>query len=143
MANGCCPTVQGLDSADISCASATPTCGCANGSTPFYNQTGLIQETHCQSTTVQQFIASLSLTADFVMPIIGQEGIMVFQGLAQIQIGIYLWNATYGYLVVTDFDPLSGEVTVMNEGQTGNAVAGTVIPRCTLFNVVGPPCDCD
>lgn len=117
--------------------------GCGGSTSPFYNQAGVIQETHCQSTTVQQFVASLASGSSFVMPGCNETTVITFPGLSRLQVGSYLWSATYGYLVVTAFDSLSGQVTALNECQTGNAAAGTVIPACTLFNVVGPPCDCD
>lgn len=139
MSCGCGCSGSQINSSDQCAASA---CGCGGNALPFYNQAGLIQETHCQSMTVVQYAASLSLTMDFVMPAVGGEAIVMFQGLTQIQIGSYLWNATYGYLLVTAFDPYSGEVTVENDGYYNNAAAGTVIPRCSLFNITAPPCDC-
>lgn len=144
MGNGLYKSVGEINTQDSNCASGVQPCspGCGTGASPFYNQAGAIQETHCQSTTVQQFVASLALDTDFVMPACDTEAIITFSGLAQIQIGSYLWSVTYGYLNVTGFDSLSGEVTVMNECQAVNAAPGTVVPRCTLFNVVDPPCNC-
>lgn len=142
--NNC--TVPGVDTADSDCAAAntcgcgfTSDCGCGNGSAPYYNQASAIQETHCQSVTNILYSASLSCGSAFVMPTCNHEVVINFPSLYQIQIGSYLWNATYGYLLVTGFNQISQQVTAMNECQVANAAPGTVIPRCTLFNVVGPP----
>lgn len=140
MSSNCCQ-VPGVNTADNNCSAANSSCGCGNSGTssPYYNQAGSIQETHCQSTTVQQYAAALSTGSAFVMPTCNHEAIINFPGLTRIQVGSYLWNATYGYLLITGFDPVSGDVTVMNECQAGNAAPGTTILRCTLFTVTGPP----
>lgn len=130
----------------MSCASCgTSPCQCSSQQssvTPYYNCGTSIQETHCQSITQQIFVTAISSGNSFVMPACNIKAEIYFPGLANIQIGSYLWNVQIGYLNVTDFDFLSQKVTVMNECQDGNIAPGTVINQCALFNVVDPPCFC-
>lgn len=131
-------TVPGLDSSDTVCAAAN-VCGCGGSTPPYYNQASPVQETHCQAVTQIAYDASLSVSVSFVMPACNLHGLLTIPGLRRLQIGSYLWNAVYGYLLVIGFDPISQQVQVTNECTAGNAAPGTVIPACTLWNVVGPP----
>lgn len=145
-----CSSCGGSSSINTNSCAQTNSCSCSSGGcvqssvqtgtpVPFYNNGKCMQEAHCSSVIQQIFVTALSVQSQFVWPACSVETVLSFLGLAVIQIGSYLWNAQYGYLVVTDFDPLTGDVTAMNECTAGNVAPGTVIPRCTLFNVVDAP----
>ena len=129
----------GCNSCQSNCQCNTPA---KSSVSPYYNQAGCVQETHCQSVIQTVFVTALASKSDFIVPNCNGFGIINFEGLANIQIGSYLWNATFGYFLVTAFDYMSGDVTIKNECLLGNAAPGTSIPRCTLFNIVDPPCNC-
>lgn len=136
-------TVGQINTADGSCSASCNPCSCNATPAPYYDNCSTpVQEEHCIPTTVQQFVTALSSASAFVMPACNQTAVITFAGLARMLVGSYLWNPLYGFLVVTGFDPLSGQVRVQNECLTGNAAPGTIIPRCTLFNVTVPPCSC-
>ena len=136
----CVPQTVGLGCQKCGCG----TCQCDQSSqaspTPYYNASPGIQECHKQVTIQQSFVTSISTSSSFNMPACNATGVLILPGLQKIQVGSYLWNATYGYLKVISFDYLSSQVVITNECQTGNASPGTAVPACTLFNVVDPPC---
>lgn len=137
----CCQTCGGViaaNTADETCNA----CTCTGTPAPYYNQGCAVQESHCMPVINQVFVTALSNAFSFIIPACNKTAIITFPGLVSIQIGSYLWSSTYGYLVVTEFDSQSGQVRVMNECLTGNAAPGTAVPRCSLFNVVDPPCNC-
>lgn len=138
---GCSPA--GINTC-TGCGSNPCQCGqmVRSSPSPYYNQAGCIQETHCQSIVQQLFVAAVSTGADFVMPDCNATVTIPFPGLVSIQIGSYLWNYEVGYLLVTGFDAIASLVTLKNECLIGNAAPGKVIARCTLFNSVTPPCTC-
>lgn len=125
-----------------SCGEACSVCGdtCSpNTPTPYYNQAGAVQECHSQPYVQQILVAAISSGMDFVMPLCGGTAYTIFHGLTALQVGSYLWNATYGYLRVTMFNSLTGETKLVNDCLAANAAPGTLIPRCTLFTVTAPP----
>lgn len=132
----------------MTCGCSGSNCGCTNDCasacavttpTPYYNQAGAVQECHDQPVVQQILVAALSTGADFIMPACNVEAVVPFLGLTVLQIGSYLWNATYGYLRVTAFNSLTGETKVINDCVPPNVAPGTLIPRCTLFTVTAPP----
>ena len=111
--------------------------------TPFFNASCNVQECHTKTVVQQTFITTVSTGKAFNMPACGASITILIPGLQKIQVGSYLWNATYGYLYVVSFNFLTSQVTVRNDCTSGNAAAGTLIPACTLFNVVDPPFETD
>lgn len=128
-----------------SCGCSTGTCGCVRPQTavpmPFYEQACEVQETHVEQIIYESYATTVKTSSTFNMPACDATATLTVPGLKNIQIGSYLWNATYGYLKVESFDYLAAQVVVRNECQTGNAAAGTSIPACTLFTVTDPPHD--
>ena len=111
--------------------------------TPFFNVATNVQECHTKTVVQQTFITTVSTGKAFNMPACGASITILIPGLQKIQVGSYLWNATYGYLYVVSFNFLTSQVIVRNDCTSGNAAAGTLIPACTLFNVVDPPFETD
>jgi hypothetical protein len=139
------------------CAVSQCQCGCnpctcggnqVASPTPFYNQACGVQEDHTKVLNTQTFITTVSTASAFNMPTPGNivTGIVI-PGLQTIQIGAYLWNVKYGYIRVLSFDSSTGTISITNDGYPGNASVGTLVPACTVFNVVDPPCvvtdECD
>lgn len=122
----------------------TPTCGCSQDcgcstSTPYYANPQSCQESHKQVLIQNQYVTGVTTSSSFVMPACQAEAVAIFPGLQLINIGVYLWNPTYGYLKVTEFDYQNSSIRLLNECQIGNIAAGTVIPSCTVFTVVDTP----
>lgn len=147
---GCAQSIAPCRNLRVGCGTVPCSCGCGScqcqaagtaSPVPFYNQAGSSQEVHAVPVTYQIYVTALSVSSSFVMPSCNGEAVISFQGLVQLQVGAYLWSAVHGYLLVTAFDSLTGDVTVENECLSGNSAPGTVVPACTLFNVTVPPCD--
>ena len=126
------------------CSCGCNPCQCGNAyqaaPTPYYSQACDVQETHQEIYNTQTFITAISTVSSFNMPSAGSViGGVVLQGVQKLQVGSWIWNITYGYLKVTAFDFVSGTISVENPNYPGNASPGTLIPACTMFNVVDPP----
>lgn len=130
------------------CATRNCSCGCSpcqcQGAvtaqpTPYYNSAKSVQECHVSQVIQQTFITSVSTGKAFNMPSCGVSVTILLPGVQKLQVGGYLWNATYGYLYIVSFDVVTSKVVVTNECQLSNAAPGTLIPACTQFNVVDPP----
>lgn len=126
------------------CACGCNPCQCGSSAqaspTPFYNQACASQESHTQVLVQQTFITAVATGSAFNMPACGVtiSGV-ILPGVQKLQVGSYIWNVTYGYLLVTRFDYSNSTVSLKNECNPGNASPGTLIPACTMFNVVDPP----
>jgi hypothetical protein len=136
MGCGCSSNCNNCGQSPCQCVGTT---GLRPAPAPYYNQAGQSQETHCQSIVQQFFATAIASSADFVMPGCNNLGILKFPNVTQVQIGSYLWNNIVGYLLVTAFDYGTQEVTVKNECLIGNIPPGSVIPKCSIFNVVDSP----
>lgn len=139
----CSNTVVGNCNTLTGCACGCNPCQCNSSQvgapTPYYNSCTGIQETHCKTVVQSQYVTAVTSSTTFNMPACNFTAVIVIPGLTKIQIGAYLWNSTYGYLEVVSFDFASGQITVKNNCEAGNASPGTNIPACTLFNIVDPP----
>lgn len=136
----CAPTVSKVTQ---SCTCGCNPCQCCAPQTPtplpFYNQAKSVQESHTQVLVQQTFTTAVSTGKSFGMPACGSSITISLPGVVTLQVGSYLWNVTYGYLQVTGFNFNNQTATVKNNCQNGNASPGTLIPSCTMFNVVDPP----
>lgn len=138
-----CGSQPGCLPQSTSCNCGCSPCQCQqtqrSGPSPYYDQAGCIQETHCQSVTNEVLAAAISTGSSFVIPSCNTTGSVNFPGLARIQLHSYLWNYDYGYFEVVGFDSMTGDVELKNHCNAGNAAPGTVINPCTLFTVSPPP----
>lgn len=141
-----CPQVGAYVSCGTGCNCGCSPCQCGqSGSaapTPYYNQAPGVEECHKQVVVQQSFVTALSTVSAFNMPACNGTAVITVPGLFRIQVGSYLWNVNYGYLLVLSFDYVNQQITVKNECQGGNAAPGTLIPACTMFNIADPPCEC-
>lgn len=143
--NGCeeaCPTNCANQIFVNSCGCNTA-CGCNNAGainpTPYYNAAEACQESHSRVCINSQYVTGVSISNSFNMPACGQTAVLIIPGLQLINIGVYLWHPTYGYLKVVDFDFANSTVFVENECQDNNVAPGTAIPACTTFTVTDTP----
>jgi len=109
---------------------------------PFYACVPNCPENHTQTFVQQQFYFDVSAQNSWNIPACGTTAILVVPGLKSINVGSYIWDATYGFFEVTAFDITTGQLTVLNHCNAGNAAVGTTVPACTLFTITVPPCDC-
>lgn len=106
---------------------------------PFYACAPSCPESHTQTLVQQQFYFDISAVNTWNIPTCGNTAVLAVPGIKSINIGSYLWDAAFGYFEVTSFDVTTGQITVINNCNTGNASPGTSIPACTLFTVTDPP----
>lgn len=136
-----------------SCACGCNPCQCGRSSmatpTPFYNQGCSVQESHNTIINQEVYVTAITTSSSFNIPACGTTATITIPGLQRIQIGSYLWNSIYGYFEVISFDFLSSQVVIKNtcaascDPGVQFASAGTLVPACTMFNVVDPPCSSD
>lgn len=131
-----CGTQQGCNPNDC-CSSSLPA-----SPVPFYACVPSCPESHTQTLVQQQFYFDISGQNSWNIPSCGNTAILAVPGLKSLNVGSYIWNALYGYFEITAFDITTGQVTVLNHCNAGNAAVGTTVPACTLFTVTVPPCDC-
>lgn len=110
--------------------------------TPFYNCAPVCPENHTQRIVLQQYYASVSIADSWNVPLCGESAVVNIIGLKAIAPGAYIWNSQFGFFEITAFDAGTGQVTIQNNCNEGNAAAGTNVPGCTEFTVTVPPCDC-
>ena len=142
--SGTCVAPIGQVCLTQNCSCGCSPCQCGNAyqaaPMPYYSQACDVQETHQEVYNTQTFITALSTVSAFNMPVTGGVvGNIAVQGIQSLQVGSWLWNITYGYVKVIAFDFASGTISVENPNYPGNASPGTLIPACTMFNVVDPP----
>lgn len=127
---------------NCNCVNPCNVCNCQTSAplqTPYYECNGNLQETHCQSVIQQLFATAISNSSDFVMPTCNGTVVVHFPEVIQLQKDSFLWSGACGYLQVVGFDYLNQTAELLNPCIVGNVVPGTVIARCTLFNVVDSP----
>lgn len=54
-------------------------------------------------------------------------------------VGAYLWSPSYGYYKITSFNPVTGQMLILNECLDGNSDPGTLIPANTQFLLATSP----
>lgn len=120
-------------------------CGCVKPQTavpmPYYEQACEVQECHTEQVIYEAYATAIKTGSTFNIPACDATATITIPGLKNIQVGAYIWNATYGYFKVESFDYLASQIVVRNECQVGNEAAGTSVPACTLFTVTDPPQD--
>lgn len=121
---GCCQNV----------VQATPT--------PFYACAPACPESHVQKITIQSFSADVKIADSWNIPACGESAVVNGVSLRAIVVGSYIWNPDFGYFEVTAFNSGTGQMTLTNHCNDGNASPGTTVSACTEFTVVDPPCDC-
>ena len=92
---------------------------------------------------VNRISGVLKTLAGSCMPACGQRVRIVFQDVAEVPIGAWLWASGVGYLEITGFNPITQEIELLNLCPTncaGQAAAGSPILACTLFAVQAPLC---
>lgn len=138
-----CQSAGAVCGSGCSSCNSTPCCCSSNSATPapFYGgcNTPQCTENHCQQIIYNYFATAICIQYAFNMPDCGETASIYFQNVKVLTTGSYLWNADFGYLEVISFNPQTGQTTVKNNCQEGNASIGTNIPACTCFDVVDPP----
>lgn len=114
--------------------------GCNPLSNPYYIDACGIQSE--QTLTVYNyFYSNAILTASaFIVPTCNSTISFKVSGLAKTYPGLYIWNPTYGYFKIVNYNYATCTLTVLNECQTVNASPGFGVPSCTVFLVVDTPC---
>lgn len=106
---------------------------------PYYQKTPTCQEDHCQQIFNTLYATAIKNTYSWNIPVCDGQATLYFSDLKVIPIGSYIWNPTYGYFEVIAFDHNTGQVTILNHCNEGNAAVGTNVPACTPFVVVAAP----
>lgn len=104
---------------------------------PYYFDAPGIQD-HCPSQVLNVYGAVKILTS-FNLPDCQGSSVVQLDGITRLLIGSYFWNPNFGYLKVKDFNTGTGQVTLENNCESGNAPEGTQVPSCTNFVVTDAP----
>lgn len=136
--NGCdCSSVSGIDVQD--CGTGCCDTNIAIPSKFLPSCAAPLLEDHCQKVVVENFYATLKIANEWNVPACGLTAILSVQGLKDVSIGSYIWNATYGYFQIIGFNSSLEQITVQNNCTTGNATPGTTIDSCTDFIIAPAP----
>lgn len=82
-------------------------------------------------------------TASFAIPGCDLALNVPFRGITVAPLNGYIWTAGIGYLQITNYNPVTGELQLTNpciEVCDGGAVPGTPVPACTAWILTPPPC---
>lgn len=98
------------------------------------------------STTLVEsvYTTTVSVTDTWVMPAVDDCVQLHLKDVTNILPGAILWNESVGSLHVSSYDSTNGYVTACNQGEEGNAEAGSTFPSCMSFHIGIPTqCNCD
>lgn len=93
----------------------------------------------CENVVCEEICTALVVVNSWNIPACGQSAVLSVPGTYNVLIGSYIWNPTYGWFEVTQFDSLNRQITVMNECITNNGSPGTPVPANTMFVFGAPP----
>lgn len=97
-------------------------------------------EDHCQKFYIDQFYTAIRCDAAWNVPDCGESAVVAFSAVKSVLLGSYLWNTTYGYFKIIDFDVSRALLTLENMCIEGYELqVGAQVPGCTLFIVTPPP----
>ena len=82
---------------------------------------------------------ALRIANSWNIPSCQTTAIISVPGLTTLMIGSYITNHLYGTFKITAYDVANDLVTILNECLVGTKPAGTVVPACTDFLVIGQP----
>lgn len=90
-------------------------------------------------TTCPNVCTVLTVSNSWNMPACGSSAILAVDGLTSVLVGAYVYNPDVGYLRITGFNSLNGQITVENECIDGNIEPGATIPADTEFIFASAP----
>lgn len=131
---GCNPSI---------CQTSYPNCGTVPPANPnpYYIQSAQCQENHCEQIINNYYSPQVCVSYGFNIPGCGLTAVIYFSDVPKLLVGAYLWHPTYGYFKVIAFNSQTGQTTILNTCEDGNAAPGTAIPACTCFIVTPEPID--
>lgn len=97
---------------------------------------------HTQTLVDSVYTTTVTATDTWVMPAVDDCVQLHLKDVTNILPGAILWNKSVGFLHVSSYDATTGYVAACNEGEEGNAEAGSDFPSCMAFHV-GIPVECD
>lgn len=97
-------------------------------------------ENHCTEIVITQFSNALQIRNEWVVPECGGQATILVSNLVLVHPGSFLWSAQYGYFEIMSLNEATGQLTVQNNCDSGNAAPGTTVAACTTFIVSDPPC---
>lgn len=97
---------------------------------------------HTQTLVDSVYTTTVTATDTWVMPAVDDCVQLHLKDVTNILPGAILWNQSVGSLHVSAYDSSTGYVTACNQGEEGNAEAGSDFPSCMSFHV-GIPVECD
>lgn len=125
------------------CQTSYPNCGTVPPANPnpYYIQSAQCQENHCEQIINNYYSPQVCVSYGFNIPGCGLTAVIYFSDVPKLLVGAYLWHPTYGYFKVIAFNSQTGQTTILNTCEEGNAAPGTAIPACTCFIVTPEPVD--
>ena len=117
------------------CKTTGKQCGCHHEQKPCLAD-------HTQTLVDSVYTTTVTATDTWVMPAVDDCVQLHLKDVTNILPGAILWNQSVGSLHVSSYDATTGYVTACNEGEEGNAEAGSDFPSCMAFHV-GIPVECD
>lgn len=120
------------------CKTTGKQCGCHH-----HEQKACLAD-HTQTLVDSVYTTTVTATDTWVMPAVDDCVQLHLKDVTNILPGAILWNKSVGFLHVSSYDATTGYVAACNEGEEGNAEAGSDFPSCMSFHVGIPTnCNCD
>ena len=137
--------VSTVDSNVERCACGKPKSECGKGTCNCHNHGAKpCLEDHSHTLVESVYTTTVTATDTWVMPAVDDCVQLHLKDVTNILPGAILWNKSVGSLHVSAYDASTGYVTACNEGEDGNAEAGSDFPSCMSFHIGIPvECDCD
>lgn len=130
------PNTEGM------CSCGKPKSECGKGECKCHHEHKACMEDHTTTLVESVFTTTVTATDTWVMPAVDDCVQLHLKDVTNILPGAILWNKSVGSLHVSAYDATTGYVTACNEGEEGNAEAGSDFPSCMAFQV-GIPTECD
>jgi len=120
------------------------TCGHPPSPEPYYKNVGNeTTQDHASIFRDTQYAAGVVIQDEFQVPAVDSDIQVSVKNLVNVVVGSYLWHPAYGSLKIVYWDDCKKKIGLLNEGLTGNAAPGSVVPECTAFVPSSRPCCAD
>jgi len=111
------------------------------GAGPFYQEVhGQVIQNHETILTDTVYAAGLVIKESFNIPLLNTDIPVKLTKVYNIVVGSYLHNPAYGYLKISNYNPETNTIGLLNDGIKGTAVPGTFVSENTIFIVSAKPC---
>lgn len=86
------------------------------------------------------YAAGVRVVESWAVPVADSPITLTLLNVTDVPVGAYLYNPQYGYFHITQWNPQTGQIEVVNDDIKGTAAPGTFVSEGTLFVLAPKPC---